>query len=901
MRKSSLLLFGKPLLWLSGQQMLTQSSLHQTLISMKHDLLLKRSLTFFSSIKVLLILILTVASLQADAQSNCLSFAPAVAYPSGGIQPIAVATADFNGDHKADLVVTNLGSNKIGVLMNNGNSTFANAVTYGREVDAPDGMVSIATGDFNGDGKADVAVANVFFNTVGVLLNNGNGTFATEVHYNNGGDNPNYVATGDFNGDGKIDLTVANSGSNSVGVLLNNGNGTFANAVTYNSGGDNPFSVATADFNGDGKTDVVTTNSDSNSVGVLLNKGNGTFADAVIYSSGGDNPDYVATGDFNGDGKIDLTVANSGSNSVGVLLNNGNGTFANAITYDSGGDNAFFIATADFNGDDKADVAVTDISLDNVGALLNNGDGTFADAVTFYSGGSSPYSIATGDFNGDGKADVVTANGGSNSVGVLLNNTPVQLYYADVDNDGYGDLNSRRIACSKPTNYVTDSTDCDDKNSTIHPGATEIPDDNIDQDCDGQDLKSWYVDKDKDGYGDANSTPTTANTKPPDLVADHSDCDDNNKAINPATKWYKDADGDGYSDGTTATQCQQPTNYKLVTNLTAISGDCNDSDPMLNPATVWYKDADNDGYYTGTTIVQCTSPGIGYRYKGLVGGGDCDDTNPALNPATKWYKDADNDGYGSGTFVTQCTRPSSDYKLTSELTASSGDFNDSNPAVNPGVIEVCGNGIDDNCNGLVDEVGCSVCQNATNFSSTSITAISAVLNWVANANPQQWQLQYKTTATGSKWVDVFLTGNIRSVNLSPLKSNQSYNWHIRAKCNGRWTSYSNAVSFKTGGATITANTETALTAGEETATADLHVSVMPNPSSSCFTIELQCNAAKGKTLMLVSDVLGRTLEVRQLSVSQIFQLGNTYKPGVYFVRFVQGQQSRELRLIKRSN
>ena len=144
------------------------------------------------------------------------------------------------------------------------------------------------------------------------------------------------MAVGDFNGDGKADLAVANYGSDNVSVLLGNGNGTFQAAVNY-AAGTSPHSVAVGDFNGDGKADLAVANYGSNNVSVLLGNGNGTFQAAVNYAAG-TSPCSVAVGDFNGDGKADLAVANYGSNNVSVLLGNGNGTFQAAVNYAAGTD-----------------------------------------------------------------------------------------------------------------------------------------------------------------------------------------------------------------------------------------------------------------------------------------------------------------------------------------------------------------------------------------------------------------------------------------------------------------------------------------------------------------------------------------------------------------------------------
>src|SRR5207253_6356815 len=131
---------------------------------------------------------------------------------------------------------------------------------------------SVSVGDFNGDGRPDVAVANHNSSNVSVLLGNGNGTFQAAVNYGVG-TLPYSVSVGDFNGDGKPDLAVANYGSNNLSVLLGNGNGTFQAKVNYGSGGagTGPISVTVGDFNGDGKPDLAAANYNSNKVIVLIN------------------------------------------------------------------------------------------------------------------------------------------------------------------------------------------------------------------------------------------------------------------------------------------------------------------------------------------------------------------------------------------------------------------------------------------------------------------------------------------------------------------------------------------------------------------------------------------------------------------------------------------------------
>src|SRR6266705_1906434 len=182
------------------------------------------------------------------------------------------------------------------------------------------GPSGIAVGDFNGDGKPDLAVVNFGDWNVYLLLGNGDGTFqpAKSVFFSSGF--PWYIVAGDFNGDGKLDLAVSNYGANSVSVLLGNGDGTFKAPQTFPVGV-HPALVAVGDFNGDGKPDLVITNHLGNTVTVLLGNGDGTFQPAQTFLVNSD-PVYVTVADFNGDGVQDLAVGNLHALTISVLLGN---------------------------------------------------------------------------------------------------------------------------------------------------------------------------------------------------------------------------------------------------------------------------------------------------------------------------------------------------------------------------------------------------------------------------------------------------------------------------------------------------------------------------------------------------------------------------------------------------
>ena len=362
-------------------------------------------------------------ALGASGIANPIFFIPPT-YDTGGLGARTVAIEDFNRDGHADLAITNhcfdsnCATGSVGILLGNGDGTYQAPVSYNA---GGYFTQAVTAGDFNGDGKGDLALANQCSDigctngSVTILLGNGDGTFGAAVSYGPGGD-ATFVAAGDLNGDGKLDLAVANYEVNNVGVLLGRGDGTFLPVVTYASGGDSASSVALADFNGDGRLDLAVTNYVSGSIAVLLGNGNGTFQPAVSYPAGGALASMVVVADFNHDNRPDLAVAdvcndimNCVNGAVGVLLGNGDGTFKNAVSYLSAGQNSYSLAVADFNGDGKSDLAVSNESA-SATLLLGAGNGTFQVATSYESGGSFSFFVASGDVNGDGHADLIVSN-----------------------------------------------------------------------------------------------------------------------------------------------------------------------------------------------------------------------------------------------------------------------------------------------------------------------------------------------------------------------------------------------------------------------------------------------------------------------------------------------------------
>jgi hypothetical protein len=155
----------------------------------------------------------------------------------------------------------------------------------------------------------------VFYLLVGTLSAHA-GQFLEAPQYPTGS-NPQAAAIGDFNGDGKLDLAIANATSNTISVLLGKGDGTFAPKVDYATG-NTPQGIAVGDFNGDGHLDIALTNSGSNTVSVFLGNGDGTFQPKVDYATG-NKPQGIAVGDFRGNGNLDIVVTNATDGTVGNL------------------------------------------------------------------------------------------------------------------------------------------------------------------------------------------------------------------------------------------------------------------------------------------------------------------------------------------------------------------------------------------------------------------------------------------------------------------------------------------------------------------------------------------------------------------------------------------------------
>ena len=400
------------------------------------------------------------------------TFRGAISIPVAGssITGTFLATGDFNGDGKLDAILNDKFGDILYLAAGAGGGNFQAPVALpslaaGGNQTGPSGAV---VGDFNGDGRLDLAVTEAFAGRVAVLLNSAAGLQLSGA-FASGGAVPGPIAAADFNGDGRLDLAVVNAPPDdrttpgNLTVFFGGGNGAFQLNHTY-SAGSLPTAVAVADLNGDGKPDlVVTDESDpfveprvAGAVYVFLNDGHGGFGTPLKLTAG-TYPYRVSVGDLNADGNPDLVVATEDASvryTLAIFLGAGGGNFQPAISAATGhGPSA--IAIRDFNGDGKTDLVVSHCcGATDMTYSQGNGDGTFAPEVHF-NGGKNPFAVAVADLNGDGKPDLIVGGTQALSLTPLLNNTTTAATTVNAANTASGTVAAGSIALISGTHLAS--------------------------------------------------------------------------------------------------------------------------------------------------------------------------------------------------------------------------------------------------------------------------------------------------------------------------------------------------------------------------------------------------------------------------------------------------------------
>jgi hypothetical protein len=348
-----------------------------------------------------------------------------------GTSPGSVAIADFNGDGKLDIVTANEVSGDASVLLGDGNGGFLPAP--GSPFPAGHDPNDLAVGDFNRDGRLDLAFANHETQQLTVLLGDGRGGFAPAPHSPVTvavRPHPHGIATGDFNGDGNLDLVIDSWAEDRLELLFGDGRGGFTTPGTYVAVGRHPYQrVRAADLNGDGRADIVSPNLEGDNVTILLGDGRGGFRQPPGSPFPcGDSPFNVAIGDVNGDGIPDLAIVNSpsstadrsGRDGLTILIGDGRGGFTKmpGSPFPTA-PRPNMVAIGDINGDGVADVVVSNPDSDTITIFLMSRNGSVAARSTLTVPGH-PKGLALRDLNGDGKADIVVTNSATNTVTVIL-------------------------------------------------------------------------------------------------------------------------------------------------------------------------------------------------------------------------------------------------------------------------------------------------------------------------------------------------------------------------------------------------------------------------------------------------------------------------------------------------
>lgn len=402
---------------------------------------------------VLLVALLSTRPSRAGVEDCPTSFAPLAAFPSGTADraqpplPHVLLAEDFDGDGHLDLAALNRGTASVGIHRGRGDGSFDEPADYSLGERPGAAHEGLCAGDFDGDGRLDLAAVDWNLSELAVLGNDGRGRFPEVVLYPVFRlANPHGVEAVDIDGDGDTDLVTANDLGRRISIFENDGSGSFELRASFVSG-TRPQFTAAGDFDGDGDPDIAVANAGSFDLGV--------FQDVTVFENTGEGdllrekgrlsvprtsaPISVIAEDLDLDGNLDLVVGSWTDDSLCFFWGDGSGGFSPAMVLETPG-TAVQPVAADLDGDGLLDLAISTYEAPFLYVLRNEGERNFREGPSLRTGAKPRYPAA-GDFDGDGDLDLASVQWGAGEVAIFENGGCGEILFRRGDSNDDGELN----------------------------------------------------------------------------------------------------------------------------------------------------------------------------------------------------------------------------------------------------------------------------------------------------------------------------------------------------------------------------------------------------------------------------------------------------------------------------